>query len=112
MEEVTDIKQLLEALKWKENEILIRGKVCKDVIRQAKKQLSVSNDEYAGLDSLQALGNIGVLFPLILSAMDAIEGIFSKGSKEMLALEKNLRIYTLSQIDEEQIILQLRQDSY
>ncbi|SMQ77507.1 Cro/C1-type HTH DNA-binding domain-containing protein [Bacillus sp. OV166] len=103
--EVFNAEDLLLALKNKESYILIKGEYKKEMEELAKSQLS--DTETLGLE-LGSAGLVTVLAEVILQLVD----LFSSKDDDKKKIESQIRKYKFKKLNENEILLYLRQLDY
>ncbi|WP_071397004.1 hypothetical protein [Bacillus tuaregi] len=103
--EVFNAEDLLLALKNKEEYILIKGEYKKEMVEIAKSQLT--DTETLGIE-LGSAGILAVMAELILKVVD----IFSNKDDDLKKIESQVRKYKFKKVNENEILLYLKQLDY
>lgn len=103
--EVTNVEDMLLAFKNKEPYILIKGEYKKEIDKYAKSQLSET--ETLGME----LGSEGTV-TILAEAIFQLINFFSKQDVKQKKIESEIRKYKIKNINEDEILLYLRQLDY
>ena len=103
--EVFNVEDLLLAFKNKETYIVIKGEYKKEIDKFAKAQLSEA--ETIGLE----LGSAGIV-TILAEAILQIANLFSSKDAEQKKIESQIRNYKIKRINENELLLYLRQLDY
>ena len=96
---------LIEILHSKPDKIIITGEYATKILGIMRNQLS--ENETLGIE----LGSAGLL-TILAYAIESIIDLFSKEDKETLYLNKKLKAYKVESINNDQIVLKLKQLDY
>lgn len=102
---VNNAKELLHALKNKESHILIGGDFKKEFVENT--QLPLSENERMGFD-LGFQGTAGIWSEIFYQIIN----VAGKGSKQQKKIDSKIRNYNLNKLNENEILLSLRQLEY
>lgn len=98
-------EELLTALQFKYDKIIIKGAYCKEIYKLMKSQLSET--ESMGFE----LGSGGVA-TVLAYAINAARDLFSNSDKVTKEIERKIISYKLESASEEQVIIRLKQLDY
>lgn len=98
-------EELLTALQFKYDKIIIKGAYCKEIYKLMKSQLSET--ESMGFE----LGSGGVA-TILAYAINAARDLFSNSDKVSKEIERKIISYKLESASEEQVIIRLKQLDY
>lgn len=98
-------EELLTALQFKYDKIIIKGAYCKEIYKLMKSQLSET--ESMGFE----LGSGGVA-TVLAYAINAARDLFSNSDKVSKEIERKIISYKLESASEEQVIIRLKQLDY
>lgn len=102
---VNNAEELLQALKKRESYILLRGEFKKEFLKNT--QLPLSETEIMPFE-LGFWGTAGIWSEFFYQIINA----FAKGEKQQKQIDSKLRRYTLKKLNENELLLYLRQLDY